>query len=90
MRDENPFKSPKFALRNILSKEAYMAEIEKGLIKEKYGRIGKTEENGKIVEEVNETEESKKSSEWLEKKCELIYDMEKNNIDFARSKPTKW
>ena len=39
---------------------------------------------------MNETEESKKSYEWLEKKCELIYDMEKNNIDFARSKPTQW
>ena len=59
-------KSPKFALRNILSKEAYMAEIEKGLIKEKYGRIGKNEENGKIVKEENETEENnEKSSEWL-------------------------
>ena len=44
-------KSPKFALRNILSKENYMAEIEKGLIKDKYGRIGKEEVDGKVVEE---------------------------------------
>ena len=82
-------KSPKFALRNILSKENYMAEIEKGLIKDKYGRIGKEEVDGKVVEE-EETEERKKSSEWLERKTELIYDMEDNNIDFARSKPTQW
>ena len=32
-------KSPKFALRNVISQEAYMAEIEKGLFKEKYNRI---------------------------------------------------
>ena len=85
--------SPMFVLRYIISKEAYIAEIEKGLIKEKYSRIGKTEENGKVIEEVKETEEDKKrekDSEWLERKSELIYDMEDNTIDFARSKPTQW
>ena len=86
-------KSPKFALRNILSKEAYMAGIEKGLIKEKYDRIGKVKENGKVTKDVNETIEDKereKSSEWQKRKSELIYDLEENTIDFARSKPTQW
>ena len=44
-------KSPKFALRNLLSKKQYMTEIEKGLIKEKYSRIGKVEEDGVIIED---------------------------------------
>ena len=86
-------KSPKFALRNLLSKEDYMAEIEKGLIKEKYDRIGKVEENGKVAKDEDETKEEKekeKSSEWMERKSELIYDLEENTIDFARSKPTQW
>ena len=82
-------KSPKFALRNILSKENYMAEIEKGLIKDKFGRIGKEEVDGKVVEEEMD-DEARKSSAWLERKTELIYDMEDNTIDFARSKPTQW
>ena len=86
-------KIPKFALRNLLSKEDYMAEIEKGLINEKYDRIGKVEENGKVTKDVDETKvekEREKSSEWMERKGELIYDLEENTIDFARSKPTQW
>ena len=75
-------KSPKFALMNILSKEAYMADVEKGLIKEKYGRIGKEEVNGKVVEDEMD-EETRTSSEWLDRKSELIHDYEDNNIDFA-------
>ena len=55
-------KSPKFALRNILDKEAYMAEIEKGLIKDKYGRIGKEEVNGKVVEDIAETDEDRQKA----------------------------
>ena len=47
-------KSPGFALRNILDKEKFMAEVEKGLIKEQYGRIGKEEENGVIVKDMDE------------------------------------
>ena len=33
-------KSPTFAPRNILSKETSMDDVEKGLIKDKYGWIG--------------------------------------------------
>ena len=32
----------------------------------------------------------RKSSEWLERKSEMIFDMVDNNIDFDRSKPTQW
>ena len=34
-------KSPKYAVRELVTKEEFMAEVEKSLIKEKYGRIGK-------------------------------------------------
>ena len=52
-------KGPKFAIRNILNKEIFMAEFEKGLVKKKYGDIGKEEVDGKTVEEecVDEEEE---------------------------------
>ena len=86
-------KSPKFTLRNILDKEIYMTEIEKGLIKEKYRRIGLDEHKGEIIEEIYECEEDKLKAEhikWLEKKGELIYDFEDNTLDFGRSKPTRW
>ena len=73
-------KSPNFSLMNILLKETYIADVEKGLIKEKYGRIGKDEVNGKVVEM---DEETRTSSEWLDRKSELIHDYEDNNIDFA-------
>ena len=65
-------KSPGFALRNILDKEKFMAEVEKGLIKEQYGRIGKEEENGVIVNDMDE--DTSESSKLLGKKCSLIYD----------------
>ena len=70
-----------------------MTEIEKGLIKEKYSRIGKVEEDGVIIEDTPVTIEERKqqeSTEWLEKKSSLIYDYEEDSVNFARSKPTEW
>ena len=86
-------KSPKFTLRNILDKEQFMIEVEKTLIKEQYRRIGKDETNGVVVEENFENSDEVKRAEnakWLEMKGEIIYDFEDNNIDFGRSKPTRW
>ena len=41
-------KNPKFALRNVLDKVQFMAEVEKGLVKECYSRIGKGEDKGEV------------------------------------------
>ena len=82
-------KKPKFALINVLDKEQFMAEVEKGLVKESYGRIGKDENNkGEVVEEVPTTDTEKQAerdTKWLDKKSSLIY-----TIDFSRGKPTEW
>ena len=67
-------KHPGFALRNMMDKEQFMAEVEKGLVKESYGRIGKVEDKGEVVEEVPTTEEEKQAemdAKWLEKKSSL-------------------
>ena len=45
-------KNPKFALRNVLDKESFMEEVEKGLVKECYSRIGMVEDKGEVVEEI--------------------------------------
>ena len=58
-------KCPKFALRNILCKKSYMAEYEKGLIKEKYGRIGKDEVKGEVLEESLKQMERRKNKNLL-------------------------
>ena len=60
----------------------YMADIKKGRIKDHYGRIGKDEVDGKIVEE-------EMDEKWLEIKRVLIQNFEDNNIDFTRSKPNQ-
>ena len=76
-----------------MNKEQFMAEVEKGLVKESYSRIGKPEEKGVIVEEVpssKEEKEAEKHARWMEKKTSLIYDYEEDTIDFSRSKPTEW
>ena len=65
-----------------------MAEVEKGLIKEQYGRIGKEDENGVIVKDMDE--DTSGSSKWLEKKSSLIYDYEDDTLSFSRSKPTEF
>ena len=83
-------KSPKFTLRNVLDKTQYMIEVEKGLVKEKISRIGKEEENGKVIEEKVEDQKSSNDTQWLEKKSTLIYDMEEEVIDFGNSRPTNW
>ena len=57
-----------------------MADIKKGRIKDHYGRIGKDEVDGKIVEE-------EMDEKWLEIKRVLIQNFEDNTIDFTRSKP---
>jgi hypothetical protein len=51
---EIPSKGPKFTLRNIICKENYMAEFEKGLVKKKFGDIGKEEIDGKVIVETPE------------------------------------
>ena len=85
-------KNPKYALRAMLNKEKCMNEVEKYLIKEKYGRIGKSEKNCKVSEEDGpETKEEKLQEEhakWLERKCSLIYDLEDDTMDFGRNKAT--
>ena len=86
-------RGPKFTLRNVLSKEVYMREVEKGLVKKKIGDIGKEEVDGKVVEDEFENEEDKKVaeySEWLEAKSTCIYDFENKNINFGRSRATNW
>ena len=86
-------RGPKFTLRNVLSKERYMAEVEKGLVKKKIGDIGKEEVDGKIVEEEYENDEEREIaeySEWLETKSTSIYDFENKNINFGRSRATNW
>ena len=69
-----------------------MNEVEKYLIKEKYGRIGKSEKNGircqrRMVQKPRKKSDNK-SMAWLGKKCSLIYDLEYDTMDFGRNKAT--
>jgi hypothetical protein len=73
-----------------LDETTYLEEVEKTLVKEKYSRIGKVEKDGKVISEECESVEDKNNSEWLDRKAELIYDMEEQTIDFGKSKPTNW
>ena len=88
-------RGPKFTLRNTLSKEDYMAEVEKGLIKKKYDMIGKEEIEGKVVEDDLEEEDEedrriREEAEWQEVKSSMIYDFENKEMDFGRSRATNW
>ena len=67
-----------------------MGEVEKGLIKEKYGRIGKEEVDGLVVDETETLEDIKmeECARWLEKKTSLVYDLEDNSLNFGRCKAT--
>ena len=78
-------RGPKFTLRNILDKEQSLLEFEKGLIKEKYSRIGKEEENGKVVVEELDEEDRRLVvySEWLEMRARMIFDFEEGSLDLA-------
>ena len=70
-----------------------MAEVEKGLVKESYSRIGKEEIKGVVVEETptnKEEKEAQNNAKWMERKTSLIYDYEEDSINFSRSKPTEW
>ena len=62
-------RGPKFALRNILSKERFRAEYEKGLVKKKYDDIGKEkDENGRAVDELPADDDEarcQKESKWI-------------------------
>ena len=61
-------KGPKFTLRNILDKEAFMAEVEKGIVKKMYSDIGK-EDDDKDTMEDGDKEEMKRVddiAEWIE------------------------
>ena len=84
-------KCPKFTLRNVLNKEMFLVEYEKSLIKEKYGRIGLEEVDGKVIrDDDDEDQEINNYSEWLEIKSRLPYDFEDKSLDFGRCKATDW
>ena len=59
-----------------MDETTYLEEVEKTLVKEKYSRIGKVEKDGKVTSEESESVEDRNNSEWLDRKAELIYDME--------------
>ena len=84
-------KGPKFTLRNVMDKEAYMAEVEKGLAKKMYADIGKTEEDPDATkEDMEEMKRVNEMADWIAEKSSLIYDFESKSMDFGRSKATNW
>jgi hypothetical protein len=79
-------RGPKFTLRNVINKEIYMAELEKGYVKKKFGDIDKEEIDGKTITEEPLNEEDKRvmdEADWHETKSELVYDFEQKNLDFG-------
>ena len=50
-----------------MDRENSLEEVGKAYIKEKYSRIGKTEKDGIIIDEID------KDSEWMDKKLSTIY-----------------
>ena len=70
-----------------------MAEFEKGLVKKKFGDIGKEEIDGKVIVETPEDGEDKfvlEEAEWQEVKSTMIFDFEEKEMDFGRCKATNW
>ena len=90
--DENLLlsKNPKYAIRKMLNRETYLVEFEKSMIKEKFGRIGKDEVDGKVVIDLDDDKVTLEMAEWLEMKSRLVYDFEDNNMDLGRCKATDW
>ena len=85
-------KNPKFAVRAMMSKEKYMVEFEKGMVKKLYSDIGKEVVEGVTVEENPIDPEDKrimKEAEWQERKCQLAYDFEEKELDFGRLRATE-
>jgi hypothetical protein len=77
-------KNPKFAVRSMMSKERFMAEVEKGLCKKQYGDMDKEVVNGVAVEEEPfdaEDERVMKEAEWQTRKSEIPYDFEMKDLD---------
>jgi hypothetical protein len=86
-------KGPKFTIRNVMDKEAFMAEVEKGLVKKMYSDIGKDVEAEVGTEDDTDKVESKRIDDmvaWIDEKSALIYDFESKTMDFGRSKATNW
>jgi hypothetical protein len=85
-------KNPKFAVRAMMSKEKYMVEFEKGMVKKLYSDIGKEVVEGVTVEENPIDPDDKrimKEAEWQERKCQLAYDFEEKELDFGRLRATE-
>ena len=83
-------KGPSFTIRNVMDKEAFMAEVEKGLAKKMYSDIGKDVED---KEEEVDSAEAKRIDDlvaWIDEKSAMIYDFESKTMDFGRSKATNW
>ena len=69
-------KNPGFAVRVMMSKERFMVDFEKGMVKKLYSDIGKEIVDGVTVEEVPIDDDDKrimKEAEWQERKSQLIY-----------------
>ena len=85
-------KNPKFAVRAMMSKERFLVEFEKGMVKKLYSDIGKEVVEGVTVEEEPLDKEDKrvmKEAEWQERKCQLVYDFEDKDLDFGRIRATE-
>ena len=85
-------KNPKFAVRAMMSKEKFMVEFEKGMVKKLYSDIGKEVVDGVTVIETPIDEEDKrvmKEAEWQERKSQLVYDFEHKEMDFGRMRATE-
>ena len=85
-------KNPSFAVRAMMSKERFMVDFEKGMVKKLYSDIGKEVMDGVTVEEVPIDDDDKrimKEAEWQERKSQLVYDFESKEMDFGRMRATE-
>ena len=75
-----------------MSKEKFMVEFEKGMVKKLYSDIGKEVVDGVTVIETPIDEEDKrvmKEAEWQERKSQLVYDFEHKEMDFGKMRATE-
>ena len=85
-------KNPGFAVRAMMSKEKFMVEFEKGMVKKLYSDIGKEVVDGKTVDEAPLDKEDKRvmeEAEWQERKSQLVYDFESKEMNFGRMRATE-
>ena len=76
----------------MMSKEKYMVEFEKGMVKKLYSDIGKEVVDGVTVDEVpldNEDKRIMEEAEWQERKSQLVYDFESKEMNFGRMRATE-